>query len=259
MKISPGNVNPHLNYDNMRLFIYVFILIFVSAQYVVKAQQIDPILTTAVGTQTLVLNDAHKKRKKIQEKILAAQTAITASMDMVHSVENKMLKYLSYASDAVANIHQLKRIAELAAKHIPENMSNLSKAVGQNIKGTIIATIVSDKIADIYLELGSLIPFVSQLVSSGSYDVPTAGKNENHKINLLNSAERYYIANTILSRLEKINVDLYILSFQVRVCSWRDLWFKVDPKSFINAVSGEAIVKGVIKDWKSLSSGYNKW
>ena len=61
------------------------------------SQQIDPALTGAVTAQTLELKSLHDKRRKTQEKIIAAEAAVTVALDRVHSVENKMLEYLSNA------------------------------------------------------------------------------------------------------------------------------------------------------------------
>lgn len=61
------------------------------------AQQMDPALTATVIAQTTELKNIHKKRKKTQEKIIAAEAAVTVALDRVHSVEDKMLNYLSNA------------------------------------------------------------------------------------------------------------------------------------------------------------------
>ena len=50
---------------------------------------------TDAGTESL-----HDKRRKTQEKIIAAEAAVTVALDRVHSVENKMLEYLSNAQGA---------------------------------------------------------------------------------------------------------------------------------------------------------------
>lgn len=65
------------------------------------AQQTDPTLTAAVIAQTAELKSIHKKRKTTQERIIAAETAVTVALDRVHSVENKMLEYLSNAQGAM--------------------------------------------------------------------------------------------------------------------------------------------------------------
>ena len=75
----------------------------------VFAQQTDPTLTAAVLAQTAELKSIHKKRKKTQEQIIAAEAAVTVALDRVHSVENKMLEYLSNAQGAMQNLYQIKR------------------------------------------------------------------------------------------------------------------------------------------------------
>ena len=170
------------------------------------AQQIDPALAGAVTAQTLELKSLHDKRRKTQEKIIAAEAAVTVALDRVHSVENKMLEYLSNAQGAVQNLYQIKRAGELVTTEIPQNCNLLLKSVGSNLKGTAIAAIVSDELTDAATQMAALYPFMKQLVTSGSYDVTGAdGKNEKHKVNLLDSSERYYIANEVVTKLETIN------------------------------------------------------
>lgn len=222
------------------------------------AQQMDPALTATVIAQTTELKNIHKKRKKTQEKIIAAEAAVTVALDRVHSVEDKMLKYLSNAQGAMQNLYQIKRAGELVAKEIPQNCNLLLKSVGSNLKGTAIAAMVSDELADAATQMAALYPFMKQLVTSGSYDVAGAdGKDEKHKVNLLNSSERYYIANEVVSRLEAINTDLFILAWQVRTLSWNDLWFSLDPEGWANVMSGKNIIGGIVAEW---NQGYLlKW
>ena len=222
------------------------------------AQQMDPALTATVIAQTAELKNIHKKRKKTQEKIIAAEAAVTVALDRVHSVEEKMLNYLSNAQGAMQNLYQIKRAGELVAKEIPQNCNLLLKSVGSNLKGTAIAAMVSDELADAATQMAALYPFMKQLVTSGKYDVTGAdGKNEKHKVNLLNSSERYYIANEVVSRLEAINTDLFILAWQVRTLSWNDLWFSLDPEGWANVMSGKNIIGGIVAEW---NQGYLlKW
>lgn len=124
---------------------------------------------TDAGTESL-----HDKRRKTQEKIIAAEAAVTVALDRVHSVENKMLEYLSNAQGAVQNLYQIKRAGELVTTEIPQNCSLLLKSVGSNLKGTAIAAIVSDELTDAATQMAALYPFMKQLVTSGSYDVTGA-------------------------------------------------------------------------------------
>ncbi len=217
------------------------------------AQQTDPTLTATVILQTEELKSIHKKRKNTQEKIIAAETAVTVALDRVHAVENKMLEYLSNAQGAMKNLYQIKRAAELVTTEIPRNTALLKNSVKGNLKGTAIAALVSDEITDAATQMAALYPFMQKLVTSGSYDVTNAeGKTEKHKVNLLSSAERYYIANEVVTRLERINTDLFILAWQVRTLSWNDLWFKLDPEGWASVMSGKNIINGIVSDWNNI-------
>lgn len=218
------------------------------------AQQTDPTLTATVILQTEELKSIHKKRKKTQEQIIAAEAAVTVALDRVHAVENKMLEYLSNAQGAMQNLYQIKRAGELVLTEIPKNTALLKNSVKGDLKGTAIALLVSDEISDAAAQMAALYPFMQQLVTSGSYNViGDDGKKEKHKVNLLNSAERYYIANEVVSRLEAINTDLFILAWQVRTLSWDALWFSLDPEGWASVMSGKAVVNGLINDWKYIN------
>ena len=241
-----------------KLTLGVLVLCLAGGRIPALAQQMDPALTATVIAQTTELKNIHKKRKKTQEKIIAAEAAVTVALDRVHSVEEQMLNYLSNAQGAMQNLYQIKRAGELVAKEIPQNCNLLLKSVGSNLKGTAIAAMVSDELADAATQMAALYPFMKQLVTSGKYDVTGAdGKNEKHKVNLLNSSERYYIANEVVSRLEAINTDLFILAWQVRTLSWNDLWFSLDPEGWANVMSGKNIIGGIVAEW---NQGYLlKW
>lgn len=230
------------------------------------AQQTDPALTASVIHQTEELKSIHKKRKATQEKIIAAETAVAMALDRVHNVENKMLEYLSNAQGAMQNLYQIKRAAELVTTEIPRNTALLKNSVKGNLKGTAIAALVSDEITDAATQMAALYPFMQQLVTSGRYNVTggdgktessTLGslsedRRENHKVNLLNSAERYYVANEVVTRLEAINTDLFILAWQVRTLSWNDLWFSLDPEGWASVMAGKNIVTGLVSDWNNI-------
>ena len=240
-----------MNFRNTCLSLSVALLTL--SAFDVAAQQTDPTLTATVILQTEELKSIHKKRKTTQEKIIAAETAVTLALDRVHSVEDKMLEYLSNAQGAMQNLYQIKRAAELVTTEIPKNTALLKNSVKGNLKGTAIALLVSDEITDAAAQMAALYPFMQQLVTSGSYNVTGSdGKTEKHKVNLLNSAERYYVANEVVTRLETINTDLFILAWQVRTLSWNDLWFSLDPEGWAAVMSGKNIINGLVTDWNNI-------
>lgn len=243
-----------MTWNNIRFAkVVLVILMFSTSSLSCFGQQTDPTLTATVILQTEELKSIHKKRKTTQEKIIAAETAVTLALDRVHNVENKMLEYLSNAQGAMQNLYQIKRAAELVTTEIPKNTTLLKNSVKGNLKGTAIALLVSDEISDAATEMAALYPFMQQLVTSESYNVTGSdGKTEKHKVNLLNSAERYYVANEVVSRLEAINTDLFILAWQVRTLSWNDLWFSLDPEGWASVMSGKNIINGLVSDWNNI-------
>lgn len=221
------------------------------------AQQTDPVLAGAVAAQSAMLHQLFSKREKTQKKIIAAEAAVTVAMDRMHKVENQMLDYLSNAQGAMQNLYQIKRAAELVTTEIPQNMNLVRKSLPGHLKGTAIAMLVSDELTDAATQMASLYPFMKQLVTSGSYNVSDYDEkgnpvNKKHKVNLLNSAERYYVANEVVSKLESINTDLWLLAWQIRTMSWNDLWYGLDPDGWASVMSGKAIVEGLIYEWQYL-------
>lgn len=221
------------------------------------AQQTDPTLTGAVAAQTEMLKKLFKNRDKTQKQIIATEASVALAMERMHQVENKVLEYLQNAQGVMSNLYQIKRATQLVGIEIPKNMSLLRKAVPGNLKGTAIAALVSDELVDATTQMASLYPFMKQLVTSGSYMVDGFDEKGNpiqtkQKVNLLNSAERYYIANEIVTRLEAINTDLWLLAWQVQTMSWNTLWYSLDPEGWATVMSGKNIVERLIWEWKYL-------
>ena len=148
--------------------IILCLLLAVSGSVCGFAQQTDPTLTAAVATQTEILKKIFKTRDKTQKEIIATEVAVTAAMERMHQLEKKMLEYLQNAQGAMQNIYQIKRAAELVAVEIPNNMSLLRKSLPGHLKGTAIALMVSDELADATTQMITLFPFMKQLVTSGS-------------------------------------------------------------------------------------------
>ena len=219
-------------------------------------------LTGAVAAQSVMLEKIFSDREKTQKKIIAAEAAVTVAMERMHKVEDQMLEYLQNAQGAMQNLYQIKRAAELVTTEIPQNMNLVRQSLPGHLKGTAIAMLVSDELTDAATQMAatqmaSLYPFMKQLVTSGSYNVSDYDEkgnpvNKKHKVNLLNSAERYYVANEVVTKLEDINTDLWLLAWQIRTFSWNDLWYGLDPDGWATVMSGKAIVEGLIYEWQYL-------
>lgn len=225
--------------------------------------QVDPALAGAITLQMNTLKNIYSKREKTQNKIIAAEAAVTVALDQMHKVEDKVLGYMSNVQGAFKNLYQIKRAGELVAKEIPANMNNVRRAIKvSGFQGTFLATTVGTELSSMTMDMMSLYPFLEQLVTTGIYnttDYDSQGNivNKKNKVNLLNSAERYYICNTVVDKLESINTSLYLLAWEIQTMRWRDLFFKLDPEGWAAIMTGKNIVEGVISDWNYNLRRYN--
>lgn len=217
--------------------------------------QTDPVLTGAIIDQMEVLKKIFKNRENTQNKIIAAETSVSLAMERMHQVEDKILGYMANVQAGFQNLYDIKRAGELVAVDIPRNMNLVRRAVKVGgFQGTALSITVGDELKDITLEMMSLYPFLEQLVTSGSYNYDDYDESGNvvtkkKKVNLLDSSERYYICNTVLSKLENINTGLYLLAWEIETMRWRDLFYKLDPDGWCNIMAGANIAQGVINDW----------
>lgn len=225
--------------------------------------QVDPALTSAIIIQMRTLQSIYSKRNKTQKKIIETEAVVTVALDKMHKVEDKVLGYMANVQGAFKNLYQIKRAGELVTKDIPANIGNVRKAIRiGGFQGTLLSTVVGSELTNLTTEMMSLYPFLKQLVTSGTYNTKEFDEEGNiidkkHKVNLLNSAERYYICNTVLSKLENINTSLYLLAWEIQTLRWRDLFFKLDPEGWAAVMSGKNIIEGVISDWKVNTFIYN--
>jgi hypothetical protein len=225
--------------------------------------QVDPALAGAITLQMNTLKNIYSKREKTQNKIIAAEAAVTVALDQMHKVEDKVLGYMSNVQGAFKNLYQIKRAGELVVKEIPANMNNVRRAIKVGgFQGTFLATTVGTELSSMTMDMMSLYPFLEQLVTTGIYnttDYDSQGNivNKKNKVNLLNSAERYYICNTVVDKLESINTSLYLLAWEIQTMRWRDLFFKLDPEGWAAIMTGKNIVEGVISDWNYNLRRYN--
>ena len=216
--------------------------------------QSDPALTGAIVQQMEVLKKIYSRRDSTQKKIIAAEIAVTTAMDKMHQVEDKMLNYMANSSGAFQNLYQIKRAAELVAVDIPNSMAEVRRAIGAgHFEGTAIALIASEELQDM-TKMMSLYPFMAELVTSGTYSSEDIDENGNsvtkhHKVNLLNSYERYWICDRVTGTLERINSSLIILSWQIRTMRLRDLFIALDPLSWYKLLSMKGIVEAAIYEW----------
>ena len=102
----------------------------------------------------------------------------------------------------------------------------------------------------------TLYPFMRELVVSGSYSFDEYDAQlqkvvtRHKKVNLLNSAESYYVCNTVLNKLEDIDNQLEYLAWNIRTMRWRDFLYSLDPLGWNKIMGGYFIADDVVREWK---------
>lgn len=234
-----------------------------SASLAKSAVSYDPALHSAVLAQIRVLEKIYNKREKTQNKIIAADVAVSTALTRMHDVEDKILGYMENVQGAIQNLYEIKRAAKLVAIEIPNSMKEVRRAISiGHFQGTFIATTASHELTEITEDMLSLYPFMAQLVTSGSYNVdvyepggdggtlPGKWTTKQKKVNLLNSAERYYVCTTVLSKLEDINTRLRLFAWQIMTMRWRDFFYELDPEGWCKLMGGYLSADDVVREWK---------
>lgn len=204
---------------------------------------IDPVLALAVNTETWMLDDRYKERKKLQEKILAAEAVIGVGLEQIHKTEETILEYMSHASSAIQNAYQVKQIALLTAD-IYEQCKNVQNAITSNPKGAVLASIGSKKVKEASEEIISCGTMLRTLILTGKMS-----DKDKEKVNMLSAAERYYLLNSIYSSLYKVKADLWLFACQVRYWTVWDMWMHLDYKSWALMIGMESNARYVISMW----------
>lgn len=207
---------------------------------------VDPVTSGAVIAQTVALKETYDDRAEHQNSIRNLEATIAAGMAAIHDVENKMVDYLTNISSAVQNLHQIVEAGELILE-IPQNVELLYQAVKSHPVNAAFSTLVTKHISKITAEATSLYPFMQQLVTTGTYN----SGDEKKKVNVLNSAERYMIANMVVSKLSRINSSLVLLRWQIEYFSWNSFWYGFDWHTYCAYYNTKAVAQTVMYKWKN--------
>lgn len=211
----------------------------------------DPVLTSAIVKSDMLQKDLHEKRHKDREETITAQGFITGALAEIHNVENTILEYMSQASSVLTNCQQIVNIGEYVLQ-IPQELAGVISDAGKHPKGAAISALYKKKYIEIYTEVIETGELIEKLVTS-KYSFGEGKKTDEKHVNLLSSAERYYILNSVESKLKRILFDLQIIRYYIKTLSWRDLWLAIDPMSYYNAVMIKMDVNEIKQKWNKLA------
>lgn len=213
---------------------------------------VDPALTGAIIAQTTALSAVYKERSKRQKAIIAAEAAVNVALDKIHKVEEKTLDYLSNAQGAVQNLYQGEKIRRLSGS-IVNRAVELKRVAGKHLPAAVATGLIEEEAKDLVDQSSALLPFLYQLIKTGTYNRRNDdGSVDKKKVNLLNAYERYYILDQVVSRLENIDTDLMCLIWEVETFSISRIFEVITPEAWCNYMYGLDLAKDVIAEFEAL-------
>lgn len=207
---------------------------------------VDPAMTAAVATASNAIKDVHEEQNKKLTAIETANILITAQLQKLHSLEDSVFKYLQNAQMFVHNLYDVKRIMELTAIDIPNQIGKCINAIPGNVEGTVVTAVVNKYATNAVLQMTDLIAFLETLVGTGGYVDGIGSDRKLQKVNLLNSYQRYFIVQKILTTLEGIHYNFRLVETQIRFYRWRDLWRHLDSESWAYYIGAQYIAQDII-------------
>lgn len=203
------------------------------------AQAGDAALVGAITANTVTLNSQLKATNTLQAATLAENIAIQGFLSDIYDYEKVMYDYMSKAQDAVTSVYGIVRCAQLG-EDIVSTLNDCRREAQDHPQGLLVSLMVNDVWTDTLSESAALVAYVTTIVKSGGSK------------NLLNSAERIRVLNTVNNRLSNLSASLHRLKRQIRLMDWADLARDLAPREFYKALDTKASYDATVRDIQRL-------
>ena len=146
-----------------------------------KAQAVytDPVLTGAVGVNTMTLKPIQEKQKESLSDILKANTAVAAVLTPLHELEKKTYNYLYNAANGLDNIYSLIKIG-YQVEEIFDLTQECLRLAKDNPKNTVYVALTTKEVTKVGIEVTQLVGLVKTIALDG-VEFTNKGWNEKSK------------------------------------------------------------------------------
>lgn len=199
--------------------IVLLVLFTIGTEKVMAQVTTDPLLTAAVVANKETISKEIEKTNRLQTATLAENTAINALLVDIHEYEVKMHTYLSKAQNVVTSAVGIMRALKMS-KEIVEGLIECSQAAVDHPMGTLVSTMVSESYSTIAEEALALAGYITTIVQGGGDK------------NLLNTAERIRILNSVNASLYRLSNSVWVLKCNIKYMGLRDLFAKLTPELY---------------------------
>ena len=184
-------------------------------------------LIAAVGVSGTTLGNKLDETNSLQQSTLAQNTIITGLLNNIQSYEEKMYNYMSEAQSIVTSAYTISRCIKLGADIVTE-LNECRKQAQDHPQGLLVSSMVTNQYSDILEESAALVSYLTPIVK-GSGDK-----------NLLNSAERIRILNSVSSRLYNLYASVNRLKQNIMRMRWSHLVREISPELYHDFISTES-------------------
>jgi len=148
-------------------------------------------LTGAIAAGSVAIGDELSRTNSLQAATLGQNTIISGLLSDIQNYEEKMYNYLSEAQSVVTSAYSISRCIRMGSDIIYE-LNECRIAAQGHPQGLLVSSMITSQYSDVMQESAALVSYLTPIVR---------GSGDN---NLLNSAERIMILNSVSSRLYNI-------------------------------------------------------
>lgn len=176
---------------------------FISAIKLSAQSASDVALIAAITANTVGISSEMTATNRLQTSILGENAVISTLLNDIYNYEKKMYDYMSKAQDVVTSAYTIGKCFKLSTDIIDE-LNECRKEATEHPEGLIVSSLITNQYSDIISESAALVSYLTPIVKGSGKD------------NLLNSAERIRILNTVQSRLYYILYGVKNMKLNIR-------------------------------------------
>lgn len=217
----------------MKTLLSLFLIIITGTSAFTQTLNIDPVLTTAVGVAAVNENNQLTDMKHNQSKIIAAQTATTALVNKMNTLQQKTLNGLQQVSTAVRNAYQIVLSYQIISKIYDYQSKMLAECVKDPLASLLAYRIekeMVDKALGYYNQIATLI------LASG-------------KDNLMDTGERCKLLDNIVNRLQVLEGYSFNCYYTVHLAVLNGVFKSLNPFSTYTN-NDKRIINQIMTTWK---------
>jgi hypothetical protein len=152
---------------------------------------------------------------------------MTTMLNEILDYEKTMYRYLSEAQSAVTSAYTIVKCLDMSSDIITE-LSRCGQEVVDHPEGLIVSSMLTSQYSDIMQEAAALVAYIAPVVK---------GSGDN---NLLNSAERLRILNSVSARLSNLYGAVCRLRQNIARMRWAHLVRTVSPELYRDFMDNES-------------------